>query len=679
MLMDKNAKLNQMEKDGKTALGYAAEKGHLHIVEVLLEKGADFNMKDRKGRNPLHLAAIEGHEKVVSFLLGKGAEINEVDEERMTSLQMSLENGNLVIASMLIDNDADINKKNKNRFTALHSASKAGYQDIVIKLVEKNVSVNVIDINGRTPLSYASENGHSEVLKTLLKKGSSWGKQLSEQRLTSNEKEPLHFASEKGHLLPVSLLLSQGHDPNCCTSEGTTPLMFASQNGHTEVASKILEMSTDGIDMQDKQGRTAIQFASEGGWEEVVALLIQKGANVDIKSNFGTSPLEYAAGKGHKKIISMLLIAPLDPNDIDSVTSRVAEVYQYIFSNHFDIEAFGVAETMFYFRKDNKTKIRTETNEENNLDEEKEKKAGPKQQEKDINKSLVNSIVEKGHVREREQILDLLVKVEKEKQKAGKEGLYDPEECEYRVIEKIKCGIPSSVGLAEALRSLSDRFPWTRTKMIVMFIISFVTNILLGSGFYLADIVTDFLFSKDMFEQKSRDFTEELKECTPQFNEFFNEKIQPCHRIKYDDKENQEMCLEALRSITINGRGCFHNEGRFTDSYAYEWTYAGIVCAVHIGLPLVISLFIWVLMEMGNFGIKSFRRLPIPMIAKVNSTYYDWKFYNTKTGMGNEEEKNRWLKKIEDHKDLVNLSLITESGGEASFQFFFQERNERFC
>ena len=191
--------------------------------------------------------------------------------------------------------------------------------------------------------------------------------------------------------------------------------------------------------------------------------------------------------------------------------------------------------------------------------------------------------------------------------------------------------------------------------------------------------MTDFLFSKDMFEQKSRDFTEELKECTPQFNEYFNERIQPCFGVKYDDKENQEMCLEALRSITINGRECFHNEGRFTDSYAYEWTYAGIVCAVHIGLPLLISLFIWVLMEMGNFSIKSFRRLPIPMIAKVYSTFYDWKFYNTKTGMGNEEEKKRWLKKIEDHKDLVNLSLITESGGEASFQFFFQERNERFC
>ena len=100
-------------------------------------------------------------------------------------------------------------------------------------------------------------------------------------------------------------------------------------------------------------------IAADGGWEDVVALLIQKGANVDIKSNFGTSPLEYAAGKGHKKIISMLLSAAVDLNDTDSVISRVAEMNQYIFSKHFDLEAFGDAETMFYFRTEQKTLLQS--------------------------------------------------------------------------------------------------------------------------------------------------------------------------------------------------------------------------------------------------------------------------------------------------------------------------------
>ena len=377
---------------------------------------------------------------------------------------------------------------------------------------------------------------------------------------------------------------------------------------------------------------------------------------------------------------------------------------QYIFSKHFDLEAFGDAETMFYFRKEQKTLLQSlvkkgntmKGEEENDLDknqlqnEDEEKKnlsaqskeeSNDVEQQKDqkIQKSLIHSVVEQGLVREREQVLDSLVKVEEEKQKEENAGPYDPEEGQYRVAENIKSGIPSSVGLAEALESLSDRFPWTRTKMIVMFIISFVTNIVFGTGFYVADIVTDVLFSRDMFKQQEKNFTRGLEKCTPQFNEQFNslinKTISPCYGIAFDDRYNQEKCLEALRTITTNGSSCFHNEERFTHLYAYEWLYAGIVAAVHIGLPFAISLFIWVLMEMGHFGLKSFLRLPIPMVAKVYSTFCDWKLYNTKTGTGieNEEEKKKWLKKIEDHKDLVNLSLITESGGEASFQFFFQE------
>ena len=374
--------------------------------------------------------------------------------------------------------------------------------------------------------------------------------------------------------------------------------MFASKNGHIEVVSKILCVSTDGIDMQDTQGRTALQLAADEGWEDVVALLIQKGANVDIKSNFGTSPLEYAAGKGHKKIISMLLSAAADLNDSESVISRVAEMNQYIFSKHFDLEAFGDAETMFYFRTEQKTllqsvmrkgntkkgkekhgekenQVQKEGNEENIEDDVfaetmEESKDVEEQKEQKFQKSLIHSVVEQGLVREREQVLDSLVKVQEEKQKQVNAGLYSPEEGQYRVAENIKSGIPSSVGLAEALESLSDRFPWTRTKMIVMFIVSFVTNIVFGTGFYVADIVTDILFSRDIFTQQSKDFTQGLLYCTPRFNEHFNNTISTCYGIKFDDRDNQDKCLEALRSITTNGSSCFHNEERFTYFYAHE-------------------------------------------------------------------------------------------------------------
>ena len=51
--------------DRKTALHYAAERGHLKVFQKLLEKGAAVNPKSMyHERTPLHLASIEGHTNI---------------------------------------------------------------------------------------------------------------------------------------------------------------------------------------------------------------------------------------------------------------------------------------------------------------------------------------------------------------------------------------------------------------------------------------------------------------------------------------------------------------------------------------------------------------------------------------------------------------------------------------
>ena len=59
---------------GKTALHYAAEKGHVAVVKILLRDGADKNGKDEKGRTPLSHAAENGHALVTEILLDAGAD-----------------------------------------------------------------------------------------------------------------------------------------------------------------------------------------------------------------------------------------------------------------------------------------------------------------------------------------------------------------------------------------------------------------------------------------------------------------------------------------------------------------------------------------------------------------------------------------------------------------------------
>jgi hypothetical protein len=58
----------------RTALSFAADRGHVEIVRLLLERGADVNAKDTfYGATPLVWAATNGHAEVARILLARGA------------------------------------------------------------------------------------------------------------------------------------------------------------------------------------------------------------------------------------------------------------------------------------------------------------------------------------------------------------------------------------------------------------------------------------------------------------------------------------------------------------------------------------------------------------------------------------------------------------------------------
>jgi len=69
MLKHESVDVNLTDKDSRTPLSWAAEKGQPTIIrELLKHKSADPNLTDKDGRTPLLWATVSGHSSVVQTL-----------------------------------------------------------------------------------------------------------------------------------------------------------------------------------------------------------------------------------------------------------------------------------------------------------------------------------------------------------------------------------------------------------------------------------------------------------------------------------------------------------------------------------------------------------------------------------------------------------------------------------
>src|SRR5437870_12792516 len=74
-LLDKGVDVNSKNAYGATALSYAADKGHLEIVKLLLAHKATVNVKDTfYNATPMTWAAYRGHADVAKALLEAGSD-----------------------------------------------------------------------------------------------------------------------------------------------------------------------------------------------------------------------------------------------------------------------------------------------------------------------------------------------------------------------------------------------------------------------------------------------------------------------------------------------------------------------------------------------------------------------------------------------------------------------------
>lgn len=108
-----------------TALGAAAEKGHVEVVTLLLERGVDPNYGDQRDEDfhtPLFKAAGNGHEGIVRLLIDHGAKLDTLSFWNESAMFAACRSNEQRIARLLLKFGATLDSKAKDK--AFHSHYK---------------------------------------------------------------------------------------------------------------------------------------------------------------------------------------------------------------------------------------------------------------------------------------------------------------------------------------------------------------------------------------------------------------------------------------------------------------------------------------------------------------------------------------------------------------------------
>ncbi|TGN20045.1 ankyrin repeat domain-containing protein [Leptospira idonii] len=235
--------------------------------EVLFQDNSKINVKVDSGIPIISYFAKIGNLHCINKLLSLKADINSVDSRGFTPFIFSVYS-NPKVMKLLLENGADISAETPNGGNALILAAEIGNLDALKFLIERGMNINHLTKHKGTPLMHAAIRGYSKIIEELL---------------------------------------INGANPNLADNLNITPIMHAASNGHIETVTLLLKFKAD-VNIKDYKGYSVILAPSDASYPSenhlvIVDLLVNAGANINDRNNFGDSALSIAK---KRKLFSLI-------------------------------------------------------------------------------------------------------------------------------------------------------------------------------------------------------------------------------------------------------------------------------------------------------------------------------------------------------------------------------------
>ena len=192
----------------------------------------------------------------------------------------------------------------KSDVVPLYYAALCGFYDLAKHIINEHPHhVNACGGYYMTPLVAALAGRHLRTAQLLYDYGADPNVQCYDGG------SPLHAAVQSGHLEIVQKLIKYKANINAQNRIGWTPLYIASRlvQPNIDVIQTLLWYGVD-VNAQAKDGTTALHEASAFGTAEVVRLLLEHGANAEMKNKQGRTPHQTMLGTPRDKARKLKLL-----------------------------------------------------------------------------------------------------------------------------------------------------------------------------------------------------------------------------------------------------------------------------------------------------------------------------------------------------------------------------------
>ena len=317
---------------GVTPLMRSSENASPEVVETLLAAGADANAAQTSGLTSLIIAGHTGSREVVRALLAHGADVNAAITTGVTALMWAVAAPHPDIVHLLLENAADLHVSSEKGFTPLLFAAGNGDIDLAKLLISAGADVNEAGSDGTQPLPFSIISSQDEFAMFLLEQGAdpnatiggvpalhaaagnvstwlaNWYRTHGRQAVDAGGRGARGLGPDR-RLPLVKALLAGGADPNgrVTTSAVVLGYLATPRRGAFEQNS---------VGTGDVRGATPLwvaSFSANGGGlfgddssyrfdssPEIIWTLLAAGADPNLTTDDGTTPLMVAAGLGYR-------------------------------------------------------------------------------------------------------------------------------------------------------------------------------------------------------------------------------------------------------------------------------------------------------------------------------------------------------------------------------------------